>query len=278
MTKTTTVDVTGMAVIAADTTARKNKENTAKIASALILHMLITDAEDSAAQNPLKETDTVTTITTTAHANMMAVIAAASQVREVNLATAKSARARILKGWLLLFLDKNAQENAPQAVNSEVMDTAMTATTTVGANTMAVIAVARQARKTNFNIATHANVSILKKQDLHAMAKDVKQVASIKVMGIAMMPITTVHANLTAVIAAERKIKINTNTVQIVLARIQVWLESLAQESAVQEAHSKAMATAMTATTTADANTMAVIAVEPPGKRIKRYTVYSASA
>lgn len=77
-----------MEVIAADTTAKKIKENTAKLASALILHMLITDAEESAAQKAFKETDTVTTITTTALANTMVVIAAASQVRQLNLATA----------------------------------------------------------------------------------------------------------------------------------------------------------------------------------------------
>merc|ERR1712159_70434 len=74
-----------------------------------------------------------------------------------------------------------------------------------------------------------------------------------------------------------KKIKANTNTALLVLVRIQAWLESLAQECAVQEAHSKAMATVMTATTTVDANTMAVIAVEAPAKRIKKYTVYSAS-
>jgi len=56
------------------------------------------------------------------------------------------------------LLDKHAQENAPQAVNSGVMDTAMMVTTTVGANMMVVIAAARQAKKTNFNIAPHANV------------------------------------------------------------------------------------------------------------------------
>jgi len=109
------------------------------------------------------------------------------------------------------------------------------------------------------------------------MAKDVQQVAVTRGMDTAMMAITTAHANLMVVIAAEKKTKANTNTALLVLVRIQAWSESLAQECAVQEAHSKAMATVMTATTTVDANTMAAIAVEAPAKRIKEYTVYSAS-
>merc|ERR1711881_190046 len=82
----------------------------------------------------------------------------------------------------------------------------MTVTTTAGVNMMVVIAAARQEKVTNFNIAPHANVSILRKQELNAMAKDVELVAVTRGLDTAMMAITTAHANMMVVIAAEKKI------------------------------------------------------------------------
>jgi len=95
------------------------------------------------------------------------------------------------------------------AVSTKAMVTVMTATTIVGVNTMAVIAVVRAAKKTSFSIARVAHVLTLQKHRSLLTAKHAREHAVLqntKVMAIAMMETIIADASMTVETAAERAV------------------------------------------------------------------------